>query len=100
MGREKCETILNIDAMLRVLYLPPFPPSITYRPWASGDVGFSPLAWFVERLVRKYGPETVLIACQDEFDQKQAEQLVSDAEVFVVFCKGQMLIEALGDIAR
>src|SRR5262249_17632420 len=89
-----------VKPLLRVLYLPPWPPSITYRAWASDGEDFSLLRWFVERLVERHGSGSLLIACQDPSDRSLAEQVLGDLRVFVALCGGETLLEALGELSR
>lgn len=85
--------------LLRVLYLPPSPASITYRPWAAEREEIPLLRWFVERLAARYGIESLLVACHDEIDRLQAEEALGDLGVFVVLCAGDTLLAALGELA-
>ena len=51
---------------LKILYLAPAVPSISYRAWAHNLRGFTPLRWFCDRLTARYGNADLVIACHDD----------------------------------
>src|SRR5262245_19404864 len=84
---------------LRVIYLEPSVPSISYRGWAHKLRGFTPLAWLCGRLTHRYGNESLLIACHDEADREMAQPIADQHGLLVAVCRGSTLLQALGDLA-
>lgn len=86
-------------SVILVLYLPPWPPSITYRSWADQSGGSSLLRRFVEQIVEHFGRNRFVIACQDENDCDLAREILTGLSVFITRCGGDLLIDALADLA-
>lgn len=84
---------------LKLLWLPPSPPSISYRSWAADRNGFSLLGWFLARLTARYGNRSLLVACHDEYDRSLAEAEAAGPGVLVVLSGLRTLTGVLGEVA-
>ena len=85
---------------LKILYLAPAVPSISYRAWAHNLRGFTPLRWFCDRLTARYGNADLVIACHDDCDRDAAQPIADHYGLLIAVCQGNSLLQALGDLAR
>lgn len=57
------------------------------------------LRWYVHRLIKAHGPNSLIIACHDETDRIQAEEVTSDFGIYIPLCAGATPLQALGEVA-
>ena len=85
---------------LKILYLAPSVPSISYRAWAHNLRGFTPLRWLCDRLTARYGNANLVIACHDDCDRDAAQPIADHYGLLIAVCQGNSLLQALGDLVR
>ncbi|MDX2151699.1 MAG: glycosyltransferase family 4 protein [Bryobacteraceae bacterium] len=86
--------------LINALYLPPGPPSITYRVYAEDLGGFTLLGWLLERLLRRIPVADLVILTQDEVSREAARRIARPWRVAVLASGGETRLDAMAELAR